>query len=65
MTRPPAPYRPEPTHGSQIIESDRRRRIARRANLHELQVWSLVFLIAALSGAGAVLGAGLISWWLA
>lgn len=65
MTKPPAPYLAEPTHGSQIIDSDRRRRIARRAGLHGLQVWSLVLLIAALSGVIAVMGAGLIVWWFA
>ncbi|WP_104128040.1 hypothetical protein [Cryobacterium sp. Y57] len=62
MTRPPAPYPPEPTHGSRILESDRRRRIARRNHLHELEVWSLVFLIAALGWAGTVGVIALIVW---
>ncbi|WP_105033538.1 hypothetical protein [Cryobacterium aureum] len=26
MTKPPAPYRPEPTHGQSIVDNDRRRR---------------------------------------
>ena len=62
MTKPPAPYPPEPTHGSQIIASERFRRIQRRNHLHELQVWSLVFLIACLGWAGIVVGAAPIAW---
>ena len=63
--RPSAPYPAEPTHGAEILKSDRLARVARRNHLHELEVWSLVILIAALCGAAAVLGAGLLSWWLA
>ena len=65
MTKPPAPYPPEPTHGSRILESDRHRRIARRNHLHELEVWSLVFLIACLGWAGIVVGTALIARWIA
>ena len=60
MTKPPAPYPPEPTHGSRILESDRHRRIARRDHLKELEVWSLVFLIAALGWAGIVVAIALV-----
>ena len=55
MTKPPAPYPAEPTHGSQIIASDRFRRIQRRHHLKELEKWSLAFLLAALAWAGVVL----------
>ena len=61
MIKPPAPYPPEPTHGSQIIESDRRRRIARRNHLKELQQWFFAFLLAALICAFVVVGAALIT----
>ena len=64
MTKPPAPYLAEPRHGSQIIESYRRRRVARRKSLRNLGQWSLVLLIAALSAVAAVLFAALVVWWL-
>ena len=62
MTKPPAPYPAEPTHGSRFHESDRHRRIARRNHLKELDKWSLAFLLAALAWAGIVLVVALITW---
>jgi hypothetical protein len=61
MTRPPTPYPAEPTHGSRILESDRHRRIARRAHLRELETVSFILLIGALLGAVVVLVSNLIA----
>ncbi|TFD47608.1 hypothetical protein E3T46_17605 [Cryobacterium sp. Hh11] len=50
--RPSSPYPPEPTHGSQIIESDRRRRVNGRARRRLIMEWLLVAAILALLAAG-------------
>ena len=57
--RPSAPYPAEPTHGSHIIESDRRRRVSGRARRRLIMEWLLVGLILAL----LVVGGRLIAIW--
>ncbi|WP_104137308.1 hypothetical protein [Cryobacterium sp. Y62] len=57
--RPSSPYPPEPTHGSQIIMSDRRQRVARRARRKLIMEWLFVGLILAL----LVVGGRLIAIW--
>ena len=64
MTKPPAPYLAEPTHGSQIIDSDRRRRIARRQTVVEVRRWLISFTIGVNIAAVVLVVAAAIVWWM-
>lgn len=64
MTKPPAPYQPEPANGAEIIQSDREQRIARRARIRKLQQWALAFIVAALISILVLMFAALLAWWL-
>ncbi|MDJ0337419.1 hypothetical protein [Cryobacterium sp. PH31-O1] len=64
MTKPPAPYPAEPTHGSQIIDSDRRRRVAQRQTVVEVRRWLVSLVIGVQIAVLVLLFAAVIAWWL-
>jgi uncharacterized membrane protein len=55
MTKPTAPYPAEPTHGSQILADDRRRRIANRSARRRFHLIFFGSLTIALAATAAVL----------